>query len=134
LQENAAIVSARNLEAIFALSRTRPEQIVFAAGAAKSAHWAQLLATVTGVPVVTPKVKEATALGCAAAAAIGAGTFADFEESAEAWVTWEARFEPDPALKPVYDEAGERWAKAYRAQLALVDQGITTSMWKAPGL
>jgi autoinducer 2 (AI-2) kinase len=134
LQENAAIVSARNLEAIFALSRTRPEQIVFAAGAAKSAHWAQLLATVTGVPVVTPKVKEATALGCAAAAAIGAGTFANFEETAEAWVTWEARFEPDLSLKPIYDEAGERWAMAYRAQLALVDEGVTTSMWKAPGL
>lgn len=134
LQENAAIVSARNLDAIFALNGVRPDQITFAAGAAKSAHWAQMLATVTGLPVVTPKVKEATALGCASAAAIGAGAFSSFVETADAWVSWDARFEPDPSLKPLYDEAGERWAKAYSVQLGLVDAGVTTSMWKAPGL
>ncbi|RUT28858.1 autoinducer-2 kinase [Arsenicitalea aurantiaca] len=134
LQENAAIVAARNLDAIFTLSGRRPERIVFAAGAAKSPHWAQMLATVTGLPVVTPRVKEATAMGCAAAAAIGAGRFADFSEAASAWVRWDARFEPEPHLKGLYDEAGERWAAAYRAQIELVDRGITTSMWKAPGL
>ncbi|MGV8831579.1 MAG: autoinducer-2 kinase [Devosia sp.] len=134
LQENAAIVSARNLEAIFSLSGARPDCIVFAAGAAKSAHWAQMLADVTGLPVVTPKVKEATALGCAAAAAIGTGRFGSFVEAADAWVSWEQNFEPDRSLKALYEEASGRWAEAYSAQLALVDAGITTSMWKAPGL
>ena len=28
----------------------------------------------------------------------------------------------------------ENWQKAYDAQLKLVDDNITTSMWKAPGL
>lgn len=134
LQENAAIVAARNLKAIFALSGEEPDRIVFAAGAAKSPHWAQLLSTVTGLPVATPRVKEATALGCAAAAAIGAGTFGDFREAADNWVKWDRTFEPEVELKHVYDEAGDRWARAYRAQLDLVDEGITTSMWKAPGL
>ena len=33
-----------------------------------------------------------------------------------------------------WDEAGERWARAYALQRQLVDEGVTTAMWKAPGL
>ncbi|MCX5512580.1 autoinducer-2 kinase [Kaistia algarum] len=134
LQENAAIVAARNLAAIFRLSGLAPTQIVFAAGAAKSAHWAQILSSATGLPVVTPVVKEATAMGCAAAAAIGAGLLPDFVSAAENWVRWDRHFEPDLAHKAIYDEAGERWAHAYAVQRQLVDDGVTRSMWKAPGL
>lgn len=134
LQENAAIVAARNLGNIFALSGTIPKRIVFAAGASKSAHWAQILADATGLPVVTPVVKEATALGCAAAAGIGAGLLSGWNEVADRWVQWDREFAPDLANKALYDEAGERWATAYAAQRRLVDQGITTPMWKAPGL
>ncbi len=57
LQENAAIVARRNLESVFALTGHRPERLVFAGGAAKSAHWSQILADVTGLTVVTPEVK-----------------------------------------------------------------------------
>ena len=28
----------------------------------------------------------------------------------------------------------ERWRRAYAAQRSLVDEGITQSLWKAPGL
>jgi autoinducer 2 (AI-2) kinase len=28
----------------------------------------------------------------------------------------------------------QRWQRAYAAQLKLVDENVTTSMWKAPGL
>ena len=47
---------------------------------------------------------------------------------------WDKRFEPNAAHKAIYDEAGERWAHAYALQRQLVDEGITTAMWKAPGL
>ncbi|MDO9418633.1 autoinducer-2 kinase [Pararhizobium sp.] len=134
LQENAAIVAARNLSAIFRLSGKTPDKIVFAAGAAKSPHWAQILSDATGLPVVTPVVKEATALGCAAAAAVGAKMGRDFVEIAESWVRWDRTFEPNTAHKVIYDEAGDRWARAYALQRQLVDEGVTTAMWKAPGL
>lgn len=134
LQENAAIVAARNLAAIFKLSGRTPDKIVFAAGASKSAHWSQILSSATGLPVVTPVVKEATALGCAAAAAIGIGLRRDFVEAADGWVRWDRHFEPDFTHKAIYDEAGERWARAYALQRQLVDEGVTTAMWKAPGL
>ncbi|WP_430470927.1 autoinducer-2 kinase [Thalassospira lucentensis] len=134
LQENACIVAARNLEAIFTLSGKQPDKIVFAAGAAKSPHWSQMLADVTGIPVATPVIKEATALGCAAAAAVGGGLHSDLAALGREWVRWENTFEPNTALKSEYDQLGDRWAQAYAAQRQLVDQGVTTSMWKAPGL
>uniref|UniRef100_UPI0025D7DAEC autoinducer-2 kinase n=1 Tax=uncultured Nitratireductor sp. TaxID=520953 RepID=UPI0025D7DAEC len=134
LQENAAIVAARNLDAIFTLAGKTPAKIVFAAGASKSAHWAQILSSATGLPVVTPVVKEATALGCAAAAAVGAGLYGGLPEASTDWVRWDRRFEPVTADKEVYDEAGERWARAYALQRQLVNEGVTTAMWKAPGL
>jgi autoinducer 2 (AI-2) kinase len=134
LQENAAIVAARNLSAIFKLSGKTPDKIIFAAGASKSAHWSQILSDATGLPVVTPVVKEATALGCAAAAGIGAGLHRDFVDTAAQWVRWDRNFEPNLENKAIYDEAGNRWARAYDLQRQLVDEGVTTAMWKAPGL
>lgn len=134
LQENAAIVAARNLAAIFRLSGITPDKVVFAAGASKSAHWSQILADAIGIPVVTPVIKEATALGCAAAASIGVGINAGFVEATARWVRWDRTFEPNAAHKEIYDAAGERWAHAYALQRQLVDEGITTSLWKAPGL
>lgn len=133
LQENACIVAARNLKRIFALSGTSPGAIVFAGGAAKSAFWSQTLANATGLAVDVTTVTEASALGCAMAAAQGAG-IAPMQELTARWVHTAHTYQPDPALKTLYDELGERWAKAYAAQLKLVEDGITTAMWKAPGL
>lgn len=133
LQENAAIVARRNLDAVFALAGRRPDHIVFAGGAAKSAHWTQILADVTGLPVAVPEVTEAAALGCAALAAAGAGHFADPGEAGRAWTRLGPLVTPDPALRETYDRAGERWERAYAAQRALVLDGVTEAMWRAPG-
>ncbi|PWE51449.1 autoinducer-2 kinase [Thioclava sp. NG1] len=133
LQENAAIVAHRNLEAVFALTGERPARIVFAGGASKSQHWAQILADVTGLPVATSKVKEATALGCAAAAATGSGQFGSLKDAGAAWSCIEDEYQPNRALRDLYDEASDRWQRAYAAQRALVAEGVTQSMWRAPG-
>lgn len=134
LQENACVVATRNLERIFALAGVRPAQIVFAAGASKSPRWSQMLADASGLPVVVPVVQEASSLGCAMAAAEGAGWVSSARELARDWVGIARRHEPDVARKALYDELGKQWAAAYAAQLALVHQGVTTAMWKAPGL
>jgi autoinducer 2 (AI-2) kinase len=36
--------------------------------------------------------------------------------------------------KELYDKIKIKWQKAYEVQLKLVDDNITNSMWKAPGL
>ena len=99
LQENAAIVAHRNLEAVFTSPRSAPfARIIFPAngGAAPLPHWAQILADVVGLPVAVPEVKEATALGCAALAASGARFFADAGEAGRSWTRLGPSIEPGP--------------------------------------
>ena len=134
LQENAAIVSSINLEQIKKFSGINFEEIVFAGGASKGALWSQILADVTGYRVKIPKVTEATALGAAMAAGVGCGVYENIEKAAEKLVAWDKIYEPDLENKKVYDEIKLKWQSAYEAQLKLVDDNITTSMWKAPGL
>ena len=134
LQENAAIVSSINLEKIKEFSKTTIEEIVFAGGASKSDTWSQTLADVTGCRVKIPKVTEATALGAAMAAGVGSEVYKNLSEAARELVVWERTYEPNIENKKIYDELKIKWQKAYEAQLKLVDENITTSMWKAPGL
>jgi autoinducer 2 (AI-2) kinase len=134
LQENAAIVSAVNLEAIHKFSGITPLHIVFAGGAAKGFLWPQILADVTGLPVKTPAVKEATSLGAAFAAGSGVGVYKNISEASQALVKWDKEFLPNSVNKPIYDEAKQNWQSAYKKMLSLLDEGVTTPMWKAPGL
>ena len=134
LQENAAIVSSINLENIKKFSGVEIEEIVFAGGASKGTLWCQILADVTGYRVKVPVVKEATALGAAMAASVGCGIYSSLEEAAEKLVEWDKVYEPNMENKILYDAIKLKWQKAYEVQLKLVDENITTSMWKAPGL
>ena len=134
LQENAAIVSSLNLEKIKEFSGVEIEEIVFAGGASRGALWSQILADVTGYRVKIPKVTEATALGAAMAAGVGCGVYESLSQAAKELVEWDKTYEPNLENKKIYDEIKIKWQSAYEAQLKLVDDNITTSMWKAPGL
>ncbi len=134
LEENAAIVSMLNLEAIFKFTGVNTDTITFAGGASKGALWSQILADVTGKMVKIPAVNEATALGGAFAAGTAVGTYRSIEEAASSLVKWDKAYEPNFENHQRYLEIAEQWQQAYVPQLALVDAGITTSMWKAPGL
>ena len=134
LQENACIVSAINLQKIQAFTGVEIEEIVFAGGASKGALWSQILADVTGKRIKIPKVTEATALGAAMAAGVGAGVYDSLVEASEQLVVWEKSYEPNSLNFAKYNSIQKEWEAIYATQLALVDQGLTTSMWKAPGL
>ncbi len=134
LEENAAIVSAQNLEKIFDFSGVDTDTLVFAGGASKGFLWPQIVADVTGKKIKIPVVKEATALGGAMAAGVGAGVFESIKEAAKELVKWEKVYEPNLKNHQIYKDVRRRWKEAYKTQLKLVDEGVTTSMWKAPGL
>ncbi len=134
IQENAAIVAAVNLERVEAFARiesTAP--LTLAGGASKGRLWPQIVADVTGRQLRIPRVREATALGGAAAAATGIGQFASLQEAGSAFVKWDRTVDPNEANRGIYDEARDRWDAAYAMQRKLVDAGVTTSMWRAPG-
>lgn len=134
LEENAAIVSACNLDLIAAFSGVRAQSLVFAGGGSKGKLWCQILSDVTGVPVKVPVVKEATALGCAIAAGVAAGIYPTLAETGEALVRWEREYQPDETNHLLYLQQKSKWQAIYADQLGLVDKQLTTSMWKAPGL
>ncbi len=134
LQENAAIVSDINLKKIEEFSGVKAETIVFAGGASKGRLWCQILSDVTGCRVKIPKVTEATALGAAMAAGVGAKIYNSLKEAACELVVWEREYTPDMQNHKKYKEIKEKWQEIYDEQLRLVDKNLVTSMWKAPGL
>lgn len=134
IQENAAIVAAVNLARVEAFAKVDSSgPLTLAGGASKGRLWPQIVADVTGREIRIPKVREATALGGAAAAATGIGQFSSLAEAGGSFVAWERSVEPNRANKSAYDEARARWEVAYAVQKKLVDDGVTTSMWRAPG-
>jgi len=134
LEENACIVSAINLNNIKAFSGVSPESLIFASGASQGSLWSQILADVTGLEVKVPIVKEATALGVAMAAGIGAGIYNSFEEAGQNIVKIERCYEPNSSNFYPYQEAKEKWMRVYAKQMELVRDGTLEPMWKAPGV
>jgi len=133
LLENAAIVATMNLELVEDFSGTRAPEIVFAGGSAKSEMWTQLVADVLGRPVRVPRVTEAAAQGAAACAAAGVGVFETPSTAANAWIAWEREVAPRMDSHEAYQDVKRRWVAAYAPQLELMDEGITVSLWRAPG-
>ncbi|MDR3124073.1 MAG: autoinducer-2 kinase, partial [Treponema sp.] len=94
----------------------------------------QILADVLGIPVETPAVKEATALGAALMAGKGIGLYQDIKAAARSLVKIEKRFIPNESNREIYQTAYETWQAAYAPLLQLSDAKITRHMWSAPGL
>ena len=96
--------------------------------------WCQILADVTGCKIKVPKVTEATALGAAMAAGVGAGVYESISAAVEELVEWNREYLPNAENFHTYSKIKEQWQEVYANQLSLVDRGLTKSMWKAPGV
>ncbi len=134
IMENAAFVTKGNIEEVSKVTNNRPASIVFGGGASKSPLWCQIVADVLNLPVKVPVVKEATALGAAICAGVGAGMYEDFNDAIARVVKFEKTYLPTEENREIYDEQFEKWRSVYKAQLSLADQGYTEHMWIAPGL
>ncbi|MDY0328542.1 MAG: autoinducer-2 kinase [Arcobacteraceae bacterium] len=134
LQENACIVSNINLKKIQEFSGIKIDTIVFAGGASKGELWCQTLSDVTGCTVKVPKVTEATALGAAMSAGVGARVYDSLQDASAKLVKWEKEYNPNMENHTLYNKIEQQWIKVYEEQLKLVDNGLVLSMWKAPGV
>lgn len=134
LQENACIVSNINLKKIEDFSGIKIDTIVFAGGASKGELWCQTLSNVTGCTVKVPKVTEATALGAAMSAGVGAKVYDSLQDASAKLVKWEKEYNPNMENHALYNKIEQQWIKVYEEQLKLVDNGLVSSMWKAPGV
>ncbi|MDR1687408.1 MAG: autoinducer-2 kinase [Clostridiales bacterium] len=134
IMENAAYISRGHLELIREVTGNYPQSVIFANGSSKSKLWCQILADVLNVTVKVPVVREATALGAAICAGVGAGVYANVAQACERVVKLAEEYLPNADNAGVYADMYAKWRKAYKAQLALADSGVLPHMWKAPGL
>jgi sugar (pentulose or hexulose) kinase len=73
-------------------------------GGARNVRWCQILADVTGKPVVRTAASEAAALGAGIQAAVGAGLFAEMQTGATQMApAMMSPILPDAARQAVYD-------------------------------
>lgn len=93
--------------------RLDPELIVVG-GAAASDLWMQIIADVTGYPVMTIEEQVEAPLGGAILAALAVGAVDDLTQARQ-WRTLRARAQPDPANKAVYDRMFEQYCAIYQA-------------------
>ena len=133
LMENAGFNCLGNLKEIAAAVNFYPKQITFAGGASYSSEWCKIMASVLGMRVRVPRVKEATALGAFICAAVGIGKYDSFDEAAKHVVKFEATYDPDPEENTLYQELYQKWSSVYADMLKLSDAGLVRYMWKAPG-
>ncbi len=73
-------------------------------GGAKSRFWLQLKADMTGKRVVLPGVTEASLLGAAVLAGVGAGVYKSADEAVNRICGVAGVFEPNPAVAAAYDQ------------------------------
>ena len=91
------------------------ERIVACGGGTRSSLWLQILADVAGLPIHLPEVADATSLGTAMCAAVGAGAFPDLPAAGAAMVRLASTIDPDAVSSPVYDEGYDRYLNTYAA-------------------
>jgi xylulokinase len=96
-----------NLE-ILATVGIRTERILAVGGGAKSEEWLQLKADIFNRPVVAVP-GEASSRGAAICAAIGSGTYGNWDEAIASMVKPGKVFEPRPVAQRQYRELFEQY-------------------------
>ena len=113
--EGVAYSHKTNIDKLLSV-REPPKAIRMAGGAINSPIWVQLFADVLGFPIETVRgVKELGALGCAMAAAVAAGVYADYTEAARTMVRVDKPVLPNPGHNEIYKAKFEKYSAVSRA-------------------
>jgi erythritol kinase len=85
-------------------SQAKPTELRVAGGGAASPIWLQMIADVTGVPVLRSTDTEAGAKGAFLVGLIATGRTADVDDLAARYIRTRDTFEPDPARSRLYGD------------------------------
>lgn len=102
IMEGTAFEVRRNIEVMQSLG-IPVKEIRLTGGATRSSIWNQTQADINNLPILVSKVEEATALGAAILASVGAGIYKDVEIAAEAMVQVGESYTPRPEFQERYD-------------------------------
>ena len=111
--KNLAFAIRGNAMQLEEVSGQRPVDIALGGGVAKVEGFPQLIADTLGREIIVPRERDATLLGAAACAAVGAGAYNSLLESATAMVGETEIFAPDEDRASVLEEQYEAWLDMY---------------------
>jgi len=131
--EEGTYVARGHKEILEDATGARIDEVAFVGGPSRSRLWSQILADVLNARVRVPDVPEATCLGAALCALVGAGTYADLVEAWGALNETELDFEPQHTAVEAYDELYPRWRELNDYMLEAADRGLASHMWKGAG-
>ncbi|MEA3407298.1 MAG: FGGY family carbohydrate kinase [Chloroflexota bacterium] len=116
IMEGTAFAMRHLLELIEGQSGVSLTRVVTVGGAARNALWRQIKADVWGVEVVTLKVREATALGAAITAGVGAGVYENYDEAIQrALPAIDEVISPDASRHRAYEKPYQVYRTLYPA-------------------
>ena len=96
--------------------------LVAIGGGAASDLWRHILADITGKNICLPKNTEASALGAAIAAAVGAGWHSSFQEAANAMTGIRKKIKPDLNNHRKYQELFPIYRRLYPCLKSATDR------------
>lgn len=107
-------------------------EIYVGGGGAQSDEICQITADMFGLPVRRTQTFEVSAIGCAMAALVGLGEFADYRTAAQAMVTPTGVFTPDAAQHKIYDQLYSEIFKNVYGRLSPLYQRLNEIYHPAP--
>lgn len=133
VMEEGAYGARGHMEILEEVYGRKVDEITFVGGPSRSPVWSQILSDVLGARVRVPEVLEATCLGAALCALVGAGAYSDLAEAATATVTTASEYEPNQGNKQAYDDLYPRWRALNDHMIAAADKGLAPHMWTGAG-
>ncbi len=101
------------VEAMGAISGNSVELLTVVGGGARNKFWQQTKADITGIPVEIPDVDEATTLGAALLAGVGAGVYRDLIEASRLTYRVKLSFEPTLKNEAIYHRLFQIYREVY---------------------
>jgi autoinducer 2 (AI-2) kinase len=113
LEANCYAVRA-NLEQLTEITGMKARTLGFCGGNSKAEIWSDIQSAVLDAPIHVPREREATAVGAAMCAAVGAGIYKDMSRAVKEMVHMEEPHKPDPELAKEYVKLYESWVGTRR--------------------
>lgn len=113
--EGLAFIAKANADQLLAAAPGLEPNYFLAGGMTRSNFWCQLVSDVLATPVAISETSEASGLGTALAAGVGAGTFKDFDEAILKLVHTRM-LEPNATNSGIYKDLYSEWLDWYQKQ------------------
>jgi autoinducer 2 (AI-2) kinase len=114
--EGMAYALRANAQQIFSVAGGTWSELWLAGGMSRSSLWTQIVSDVLNVPVSVPTTPEASALGAAICAGVGAGLFRDLEAGTQALARSARMHTPDPQRARTYQGLYAGWEQLREAR------------------